>query len=196
MFAEATGAFGIQVNYLAVAQVLEEQTIDINHAPLDENEKRILRRALHSSTVASLGLFSFVLPYERYKKIASRYPDRNLNVGEAFGLQNFNSEAALRARYPETIVNTWNVDRRKPSWFADVVRNSFAHGQSAVVYEGNILGVEITNAKDGITPDFDIVMTLRDFGNLMATALDHFIATIVDGGAYQPLSKLLQWELA
>lgn len=195
ILAEATGAFGIQVNYGPVAERINENTRDIHGNRLPDGENRSLLVALNSSTVASLGTFCFIIPYERYKKIAGRYPGRNLNVGEAFGLERYNDREVFLKAYPESVIDKWEDDPRKKSWFADVVRNSFAHAQSQLVVEAGKRGVVMVNARDGLDPDFSIFMSLPEFGHLIATALNKFIATVVEGGTHEPLTKLLQLEL-
>ncbi|KAF8249238.1 hypothetical protein K440DRAFT_660253 [Wilcoxina mikolae CBS 423.85] len=195
ILAESTGAFGIQVNYGDIADCINENTRDIHGNRLPDGERCSLLATLHSSTVASLGTFCFVFPYERYKKIAARYPGRNLNVGEAFGLERYNDRDKFLEAYPQSVIDKWEVDPRKKSWFADVVRNSFAHAQSQFVVQGDKRGVVMVNARDGLDPDFSIFMSLPEFGHLIATALNKFIVTVVEGGTHEPLTKLLQLEL-
>lgn len=196
IFAEATGALGILANYQRVREVVLE-TEKLGPGQYIDRELNILLSALFSTTVASFGTFSFVLVYERYKKECNRYPGRQLNPSEAFGLHIYTDHdgSALRERYPATIIDTWVPDPNKPTWFADVLRNSFAHGQSKTKMEGDRLGVELTNTRDGHTLNFAIFMTQQDFGNLVASALRPFITAVVDGGVYEPLSSLLMYEL-
>jgi hypothetical protein len=88
LFAEATGALGILVNYFGVRQVLS-QTVDRGGHPLTVGEYAILDRALQNTAVSSLGTFGFVFVYEEYKKICRRYPDRHLDPSQAFGLDQY-----------------------------------------------------------------------------------------------------------
>jgi hypothetical protein len=42
---------------------------------------------------------------------------------------------------------------------------------------------------------FDVHMDIKDFVALAAEALETFIALVVETGKYQPLSKMLDYEL-
>lgn len=100
MFKEITGALGVEYSYGSVAQVVYDHTNDGRAAPLrpllTPPQLNVVGQGLQDSVIASLGIFGFVYPYERYKKIVNRYPDRDLDPNVAFGLSNFSNRAAFR----------------------------------------------------------------------------------------------------
>lgn len=140
--------------------------------------------------------FVFVYPYERYKKIAVRYPDRHLDPSEAFGLNRYSNQAQFRSDYPDAEILVWDdvAAHNKPSWFADCVRNSFAHAQTTRQpdrKERNEM-VEMLNAPDGLTPNFQIKMRTTDFWKLIQQALKTFIRTVTAPSAEGKMFTLLQ----
>lgn len=195
MFKEITGTLGLECSYGRVAQVVYYHANDGRAAPLrpllTPPQLNVVGQGLQDSVIASLGLFGFVYPYERYKKIANRYPDRDLDPSVAFGFGNFSNRATFQAAYPNAVIHTWQPGPRN-TWFADCVRNSFAHAQSTTVVEGHQLMLSLVNATDGLDPNFVVSMLPMDFETLVKTGLRNFLQTVVYGGVYQPLSLLLQ----
>ncbi|KAF2152757.1 hypothetical protein K461DRAFT_152518 [Myriangium duriaei CBS 260.36] len=193
MFNDAVGAlaFRLAIGPISRAAVDTLQDSKAVVQPLSDSEASSAAQSLNNSTFSALGTFVFVYPYERYKKIASRYPDRRLDPSEAFHMNQYTDRNTFARRFPRTVIHTWNPDAGKPSWFADCVRNSFAHAQSRLVAEGGRVGIEIINARDGLDPNFSITMDVSEFYQLVRDALQNIVATVVEGGLYQPLIKML-----
>lgn len=152
-----------------------------------------LRWALGAHMFSSLGIHSFVFPYERYKKLCRHY---NKDPSTAFGFERYSDSdgTQLTDDYPRTIVNIWKPDEIPPksTWFADMVRNSFAHGQTTLTKEGGKLGIAMFNTRDGTSVNFDVFVDLNDIGPLISTGLSNFIKNIVDGGTVEPLTTYLK----
>lgn len=189
VFREALGAIAIRSNFLTTTQDVVKQL----DGRITDQELKIIPQAFHCSTVASMGLYTFVWPYERYKNITNR-----TGASVAFGLDKYNDRQALEIRFPEAKVTTWPANKTG-SWFADMVRNSLAHAQCKYVVETigskQLPGVELSNHDPKGTETWKIFMVERDFGILVAEALQNFISNTVAGGKYEPLSKLLALDL-
>lgn len=197
MFKEALGALAVENCYSAIAQTIYEHTNDGRPPepnPLTLTQLNVVNRGFYEEVVAAQGLFAFVYPYERYKKVVNRYPDRHLDPSAAFDFATYSRRDVFQAAFPSTVIHTWNPGPRD-TWFADCVRNSFAHAQSTTVIEASQLMVSMVNAPDGLDPNFEISMPPRDFERLVKSGLQNFVHTVVDGGIYEPLSTLLQWDL-
>lgn len=121
-----------------------------------------MENCARNATFAALGTFVFVYPYERYKKVLVRYPTLSIDPSEAFGLNQYSSRSSFESSFPSSIIHEWKYDatRDRPAWFADCVRNSFAHAQTTLKADYKRSGslVEMWNTKDGRTVDFHIEM--------------------------------------
>ena len=194
MLAEITGALAENLDMGQLQDVIYHNTTGANNNNLPDDQLRTITRGMTLASVSALGIFGFVYPYERYKKIAMHY---NLDASAAFGLDQFDDKAHFLATYGSSVISTWNrprpADPRAQGWFARCVRNSFAHGQSTVINHAGQLGVTLSNAPtdEPLNVNFDVVMTLQDFDKLLANALRTFITNVVEGGTYQPLSTLI-----
>ncbi|KAF8579368.1 hypothetical protein K439DRAFT_406690 [Ramaria rubella] len=190
MFGEATGAWASALNVAAVQGLLA----GLNN--LTPTERTVMESGFAASNAISLGINGFVYPYERYKKILRSYPDLVLDPSAAFGLDVFSDSRgeAFLDRYPSSVIQTWAPDRRPVpgTWFADVVRNSFAHGQTRIINLAGRPAVNMFNTADGKNPNFDVSMIPQDFQNLMAIALRNFVSQLAWGGMYQPLTRYLE----
>ncbi|KAH0352694.1 hypothetical protein KCU83_g3355, partial [Aureobasidium melanogenum] len=190
MFEEAVGALALHITQgsvqEAVITALSRPALHLNTGEQQSAVKSIVRADL-----ALLGTCIFVYPYERYKKLVARHPDRNLDPSKAFGLDPYTNRENFTRAFPHAIITTWVPDAGRASWFADCVRNSLAHAQTVYVNEGSRTVVQIWNARDGLDPNFDVTLEPNDFMRLVSSALTNFVRTIVVGGAPQPLQKLL-----
>ena len=207
MFAEAVGAWSLQVHYSAVASVIADDTIDVNaQDPLSaslftDNEIQTQVRNYFDSTVASLGLYSFVYPFERYGKLIE---GTNLDINIAFGLD-YANRAAFEHAYPAVVTNAFTpmmnaaTGNIRGGWLSSMIRNSFAHGQTRIRTDfpghENKKRVWIWNRNNNNVVTFDVHMDIKDFVALAAEALETFISLVVETGRYEPLSKMLDYEL-
>ncbi|KAK3724381.1 hypothetical protein LTR37_001005 [Vermiconidia calcicola] len=197
MFREAVGALTLQIAQAGTTQLIAQEIAD--SLDLDPEQTAMVGSLPHTQ-LAALGSFIFVYPYERYKKIARRYPDRHLDPSAAFGLNAYSSRRDFSRDYPHAVIHTWDfnnvVDR--PSWFADCVRNSLAHAQTRYVTQAGNSMVNIYNTRDGDTPNFDIMMRPHDLWKLMRTGLEMFVQTVVappapgQPSSYPPIDLLVR----
>jgi hypothetical protein len=138
----------------------------------------------------------------------------NQDPSEAFGLNGYSdihgsaSQIQFVTDFPGTVITAWQIDMinrpgglpqiPKRTWVADVIRNSFAHGQTEIEIQGDTAGVRMVNRRNAAAVgsfNFSIWMPMRQFEKLVATALRHFIINVVQGGVYEPLDKLLLLSL-
>lgn len=207
MFAEAVGAWTILLHYAAVNSVIADDKILVDaqnpHSAnlFTDDEIQTQVRYYFDTTVASLALYSFVYPFERYKKMVenlARQPDTDV----PFGLD-YKSQAGFVAAYPRAVITTFtpmmNGTDIRAGWLSSMIRNSSAHGQTQVLT--NLPGyvgqkrIRVWNRATTGVITLDMHMELRDFVLLTAEALHTFVAFVVEGGKYQPLSKMLEYEL-
>ena len=207
MFAEAVGAWSLQVHYSAIASVIANDTIHVDvKDPKSSNlftndELQTQVRNYFDNTVASLGLYSFVYPFERYNKLIE---GKTLDINVAFGLD-YADQATFVQAYPRVVINTFTpmMDaggaKIRSGWLSSMIRNSFAHGQTQIRSDfAGYVGVKriwIWNKNMQGVVTFDVHMDIKDFVALAAEALETFIALVVETGKYQPLSKMLDYEL-
>ncbi|OCK97282.1 uncharacterized protein K441DRAFT_694461 [Cenococcum geophilum 1.58] len=207
MFAEAVGAWSLQVHHSAIASVIANDTIHVDvKDPKSSNlftddELQTQVRNYFDNTVASLGLYSFVYPFERYNKLIA---GKNLDINVAFGLD-YADQATFVQAYPRVVINTFTpmMDaggaKIRSGWLSSMIRNSFAHGQTHIRTDfAGYVGVKriwIWNKNMQGVVTFDVHMDIKDFVALAAEALETFIALVVETGKYQPLSKMLDYEL-
>lgn len=131
----------------------------------------------------TLGASMFLLPYERYKKELALYPLGGYNAGKTCGLNKYSSRRQFEEDYPGTDIVLWphTAANLGQDWFANAVRNSFAHGQVyAVQRKQGEHRVEVSNSRDGLEPNFQIEMLLKDFWTMIADALDSFLTNAVE----------------
>lgn len=116
----------------------------------------------------TLGASLFLLPYERYKKELALYPTEGFkNACETFGLDRYSQKWKLREDYGDTDIATWPAATTHwtTDWFANSVRNSFAHGQTYIVRRRpNETRVELRNSRDSVDSTFHIEMLRRISG--------------------------------
>lgn len=193
MFLEATGAWQLALhirnNQSSSFPQITEQT---NHY-LEESKKRNLNRSQLANVFHSLGFSSFVLPYERYKKLCR---NTQIDPSSAFGLHNYSDSdgATLQNRFWGSHAVSWTPDQDppRPTWFADMIRNSFAHGQTTFPKIGlPNRDISMCNSRDGVDINFEIIMATEHFTILIAQSLQNFIRNVVDGGHHEPLSTYL-----
>ncbi|KAL6704934.1 hypothetical protein ACN47E_007479 [Coniothyrium glycines] len=166
--------------------------------PLEYGDDATCFWASSAAIFYSLGVYSFVVPYERYKKMCRHYGQ---DPSFAFGFEKYvDSDGRAFGNDFSVIVHRWAPgDKPKDSWFADMVRNSFAHGQSTMEMQGGQVGIVMCNARDGLTPDFEVFVKMEDFARLMTTAVSNFVAAFVEEGSIHPLSAYVKdletrWE--
>lgn len=144
--------------------------------------------------ISSIGFHSFVVPYERYKKQKTRH--YGYDASTLFGLDKYSMAdygSRLKQDFPQTTIDTWSPTPAQPksTWFADMMRNSIAHGQTETRMVAGQLSVAIYNTRDGSSMDFCIVMDANDYVTLVASSLSEFVRNVVAGGRLEPLSTLL-----
>ncbi|MCJ1425174.1 hypothetical protein MMC29_003062 [Sticta canariensis] len=196
MFAKAVGAWSLQVHYSAIASVIANDTIHVGvKDPKSSNlftdvELQTQIRNYFDSTVASLGLYSFIYPFERYNKLIE---GRNLDIDVAFGLD-YANQATFVWAYPHIVINTFTPKMDdsgvniKKGWLSSMIRNSFAHGQTRIRtdFAGyvDVKRIWIWNKNMQGVVTFDVHMDIKDFVALAAEAFETFIALVVETGKY------------
>ena len=166
-------------------------------------EQRVAKLALEPFIIASLGQFSFGYVWERYKKVLTA-AHSNLDPSLAFGLSPYNLQANFVLQFPSAVVTSWDPDLLgpaalgpypnrpiKPTWFADVLRNAFAHGQVTILPNRKVRLTNKRNAAAVGTFNLDINLSQQDLEKLIAQGLQNFVTNVIVGGTYEPLSKLL-----
>lgn len=159
-----------------------------------ESSAEQLKMSMRAYLISSIGFHSFVVPYERYKKKKTRH--YGFDASTLFGLDKYSLNdggSRLTQDFRKTTIDTWSPTHSPPksTWFADMMRNSIAHGQTETTLEAGQLTVAIYNTRDGSSMDFHIVMDANEYVTLVASSLSEFVGNVVAGGRLEPLSTLL-----
>lgn len=96
------------------------------------------------------------------------YSPFGLDYYEGYPFDRFRSEfGATCAEWP-TPAN------RHRGWLSSYIRNSIAHNTTSVRLQAGYLGVTVANSRDGIAPNFELWMTVKDYVRLIARSVkDH-----------------------
>lgn len=193
VFLEATGSWAnIWENPLFEPTPSHELSI-ATRAHESERSAEQLKMFLRAYRISAIGFHSFVVPYERYKKKKSRH--YGFDASRLFGLDKYSNATSdsLTQDFRKTAIHEWRPTPQQPksTWFADMMRNSIAHGQTETIMEGGQLSVAICNTKGGSSMDFHIVMDVDEYVLLVASSLSTFVGNVVAGGRLEPLSTLL-----
>jgi len=159
---------------------------------LTDLEQERLDADIRHSIILQLGYLTFVVPWERYKKLVDPKLD-DAEGSTVFGLDGYsdNGGDALKSDYPGTTIKDWSNTKLEAFWFAAKLRNALAHGQASWVTTTTGEEIELCN----ITPakvDFKIQMPVAQFVKLLVThALVQFVGKVTAGEHYEPLYSII-----
>ncbi|KAF4944205.1 hypothetical protein FGADI_12859 [Fusarium gaditjirri] len=165
---------------------------------IQDNEVSVILASVEPGVIEAVGVSLFVYPYERYKKklIAVGFENFAEVASVAFTANTFNSKVDFQATFPNSEVLEWKPpnDKAARSFVADSIRNSFAHGQSALIdVGGGLQMVDIWNSQNGEYParNFHIRMLPQEFWQLAQQCMRAFISNAVDHQTLVPFETLL-----
>ena len=173
MFVEAIGTLSISTTLASVYQYMATEPPQTTPA-LTPAEQKAAKLALEPFMIASLGQFTFSYVWERYKKVLNA-AHSNLDPSEAFSLSNYNLQADFVLHFPSAAVTAWDPDLIGPAalgrypnrpikrtWFADVLRNAFAHGQVNILPNRNVRLTNKRNAAAAGVFNLDVSLSQQD----------------------------------
>ncbi|RFU28104.1 hypothetical protein B7463_g8217, partial [Scytalidium lignicola] len=126
----------------------------------------------------------------------------NVAVASSFGMAAFSegTRDVFTQRFPRSVVEVWKNFNPTPQWFGSCLQNAFAHGQAKLVSHPTLGAVmDIKNYPlNSQEPNLHLKMPIADLEELVKWALTQFAANAVQGGEFEPLSKLLalKWDFA
>lgn len=170
----------------------------LNAPAVGNNEVPTLVASILPGLIASIGVSLFVYPYERYKKrlIAVGFENYQEEASIAFTANNFNNQAGFLNTFPNSQVLFWNPPspRAATSFVADSMRNSFAHGQSALIDAGGGMQmIDMWNSQNGefAAANFHVRMPPQEFWELAQQCMRAFVQNAVEHQVLVPFETLL-----
>ncbi|KAL9563745.1 hypothetical protein ACKAV7_012134 [Fusarium commune] len=170
----------------------------LQNPAVQNNEVPVILASVQPGIIESVGVSLFVYPYERYKKklIAIGFENFAEVASAAFTADTFNSKVNFLGTFPNSQVFEWKPpnDKAAKSFVADSIRNSFAHGQSALIDVGaGVQMVDIWNSQNGEFPaaNFHVRMSPQEFWQLAQQCMRAFILNAVDHQTLVPFETLL-----
>lgn len=170
----------------------------LNAPAVGNNEVPTVIASILPGLIASIGVSLFVYPYERYKKklIAVGFENYQEEASIAFTANTFNDQAGFRNTFPHSQALLWNPhsSRAARSFVADSIRNSFAHGQSALIdVGGGVQMIDMWNSQNGefAAANFHVRMPPQEFWKLAQQCMRAFVQNAVEHGILVPFETLL-----
>lgn len=170
----------------------------LNAPVVGNNEVPTVIASILPGLITSIGVSLFVYPYERYKKklIAVGFQNYQEKASIAFTANTFNSQADFLNTFLTSQVLLWNPPNplAARSFVADSIRNSFAHGQSALIdVGGGVQMIDMWNSQNGefAAANFHVRMPPQEFWVLAQQCMRAFVQNAVEYQILVPFETLL-----